>query len=99
MSRKRNSRSRKRTNRVYFFVIAAFVVIVMTVQIVNLYQKNAAYAAEEIVLKNELEAQQEKQEELANYEKYIQTDEYKENIAQSKLGLVHENEIIFRENE
>lgn len=83
----------------YFFLIAAFVVVIMTIQIVNLYHKNAAYAAEEDTLKKELEEQQEKKEELENYEKYIQTDEYKENVAQSKLGLVHENEIIFRENE
>jgi cell division protein DivIC len=46
-----------------------------------------------------LEAQQEKREELDNYEEYIQTEEYKESVAKSKLGLVHQNEIIFREND
>ena len=60
---------------------------------------SALEAAQEAELKSELESQQEKQEELENYENYIQSDEYKESVAQSKLGLVHENEIIFRENE
>ncbi|MCR5545420.1 MAG: septum formation initiator family protein [Lachnospiraceae bacterium] len=99
MSKKKNSRKKKRVNRAYFWLIAGFVVTVMVIQISNLYQKNAAYAAEESKLQNELEAQEEKQEELENYESYIQSDEYKESVAQSKLGLVHENEIIFRENE
>ena len=99
MSKKKNSRKKKRVNRIYFVLIVGFVVTVMAIQITNLYHKNAAYAAQEAELKSELEAQQEKQEELENYENYIQSDEYKENVAQSKLGLVHENEIIFREND
>ncbi len=99
MSKKKNSRKKKRVNRVYFVLIAGFVIAVMVIQVASLYQKNAAYAAQEAELKSELESQQEKQEELENYENYIQSDEYKESVAQSKLGLVHENEIIFRENE
>ena len=99
MSKKKNSRRKKGISKFYMFLVAGFVLVVMIIQITNLSQKNAAYAAEEAELQSELEAQQEKQEELENYENYIQSDEYKESVAQSKLGLVHKNEIIFRENE
>ena len=99
MSKKKNSRKRKGTNRIYFLFVFAFVVIVMAIQITNLAKKNAYYVAEEQRLEKELEAQQEKREELENYEEYIQTEEFRESVAQSKLGLVHMNEIIFREND
>ncbi len=99
MSKKKNSRKKKATNRIYFFFVFAFVCIVMAIQITSLVKKNAFYVAEEKRLEKELEAQQEKREELDNYEQYIQTEEYKESVAQSKLGLVHQNEIIFREND
>ena len=71
----------------------------MAIQITNLAKKNAFYVAEEKRLEKEKEAQEEKREELENYEEYIQTEEYKENVARHKLGLVHQNEIIFREND
>ncbi len=99
MSKKKNSRKKKGTNRIYFLFVFAFVFVVMAIQITSLANKNAAYVAEEKRLEKELEAQQEKREELENYEEYIQTEEYKESVAQSKLGLVHQNEIIFREND
>ena len=99
MSKKKNSRKKKGTNRIYFLFVFAFVFVVMTIQITSLVRKNAFYVAEEKRLEKELEAQQEKREELDNYEEYIQTEEYKESVAKSKLGLVHQNEIIFREND
>jgi len=98
MSKKKNSLKKKGTNRIYYLFVFAFVVIVMAIQITSLAKKNAYYVAEEQRLQKELEAQQEKRDELENYEEYIQTQEYKESVAQSKLGLVHMNEIIFREN-
>ena len=69
----------------------------MTFQIANLYRKNAAYEEREAALEAELLEQQARQDELAAYEAYAQTDEYKENVSRSKLGLVRDNEIIFRE--
>ena len=34
-------------------------------------------------------------EELKEYEKYVKTDEYVEEVAREKLGLVYKDEIIF----
>ena len=48
----------------------------------------------------ELEAQiaeeEEKSEEIEEYSKYVQTKKYAEEVAKDKLGLVYEDEIIFK---
>ena len=38
-------------------------------------------------------------EEIAEYEKYTHTKKYIEEVAKDKLGLIHEDEIIFREED
>ncbi len=96
--RKKRGRGNNHTNRVFLTMIAIFVLVVMSVQLINLYQTDAAYAKKEMKLQGDLSAQKDRQEELENYEAYTQTEEYMEGVAKSKLGMVHKNEIIFREN-
>lgn len=38
----------------------------------------------------------EQQQEIKDLKKHVKTDEYVEEIAREKLGLVHEGEIVFR---
>lgn len=45
-----------------------------------------------------LEDETERQNQLDNYEEYTKSQEYIEDQAKSKLGLTHENEIIFKED-
>lgn len=47
-------------------------------------------------LKNEQAAQNEREEELKEFKKHVKTDEYVEEIARDKLGLVHEGELVFK---
>ncbi len=75
-----------------------FMVAVMAVQIVGLYRKNKDYSATEQALEQELMEQEMKKEELKAYEEYVGSDEYTEEQAQTKLGLIKENEIIFRQD-
>ena len=74
-----------------------FLVFVMSIQLVRLYQKNQQYAVQEKALATELQEQQDKQSELQNYETYTKSQEYVEDTAKSKLGLLYNDEIIFRE--
>ena len=62
--------------------VLVFLSGVLAVGAVKLYAKNNAYKAQE--------------EELKEYEKYVQTDEYIKETAEDKLGLVNPNEIIFK---
>lgn len=72
-------------------------VALMSVQIVRLYHKNEMYTAkEEALLEQKLE-EEARQKELEEYENYTRTQDYIEDTAQSKLGLVYEDQIIFKE--
>ena len=97
MSKKQ--KRRKTAMRPYVGIIIIFLVGVMAVQIHTLYRKNAEYQRQEAQLQEELEEQQAQAEELQTYEERTKSDEYVENTARGKLGLVHENEIVFRESD
>ena len=45
----------------------------------------------------ETETEQERTSEIEDMEEYMQSDEYIEKIAREKIGLVKDNEIIFKE--
>ncbi|MBQ4293735.1 MAG: septum formation initiator family protein [Lachnospiraceae bacterium] len=95
------ARFRKRpesgTGKVTVLLIVTTLVVVMTIQIASLYKKNLAYAAEQAELERSLEEATEERSRLEEFEEYTKTDDYIEDIAKSKLGLVHGNEIVFKE--
>ena len=64
---------------------------------IELQQKLETYQAKELLLQEQIEAEQERTKEIEEYEKYTQTKKYIEEVAKDKLGLVHEGEIIFKE--
>jgi cell division protein FtsB len=69
---------------------------VISVDSKSLIEKKKALEEKEIQLTAELEAEQARTEELDEFEKYTKTKKYAEEMAKKKLGLVHENEIIFK---
>ena len=75
-----------------------FMVIVMTFQIVSLYEKNEEYRQTEENLQQQVETAKNRQTELEEYESYVGSDAYIEDEASEKLGLTHDNWIIFRED-
>ena len=82
-----------------FFITAVVIMVcvALSFQIVKLYQKNKIYIAREESLKSQLENEEKRREELEKYEQYINSQDYVEDMAKTKLGLVYEDEIIFRE--
>lgn len=80
-------------------ILVVFLIIAMSVQMVNLYGRYDKYQKKEASLNTELDAQEEKKQDLLDYENYTKSDKYVENTAKSKLGLVFKNETIFREKE
>ncbi len=98
---RRQVRRRKKTStgRIYVAVIMLFMLAVFTVQIVRLYDKNEELKKREESLKTEIEAADEKSKQLKEQEEYVGSDEYIENEASQKLGLTHDNWIIFKEKE
>ena len=101
MAKKRKSSRRddNRVGKICIGIILFVFVAVMTVQINKVYQKDQEKIAEEQELREQLQYELERQEELKEYQEYIKSSEYVEDIAESKLGLLYENQIIFREEE
>lgn len=96
----RRSRKYRKSNRAGKLCITGIVLtllVVMSIQIVRVYQKNQDYIAKEKSLMEQLEAETERQADLEEYEKYTQSQDYIEDMARSKLGLVYDNEIVFKE--
>ena len=101
MAKKKKSTRRddNRVGKICIGIILAVFVAVMTIQINKVYQKDQEKIAEEQELREQLQYELDRQEALEEYQEYIESPEYVEDIAESKLGLLYENQIIFRESE
>ncbi len=95
MARGNNKRNRAAKLAISFIVF--FLVAILSVQIIRLYEKNKQYQELEVSLQSEKEREIQRAKQLEDYESYISTQEYIEDTAQSKLGLVYEDAIIFKE--
>lgn len=97
MSRRYNSRKANRTGKICITMIVLAMIGVMSVQIVNLYKKDQQLIAQEALLEKQKVDEMGRQKEIEEYEAYTKTQEYIEDIAKSKLGLVYKDELIFKE--
>lgn len=79
---------------------ASFVVLILvtvvTINSVSLVKKANEYKAREEALVAQIEAEEERSAEIAEFEKYTHTRKYIEDTARDKLGLVYPDEIVFR---
>ena len=95
---------RRKRNENRFGMSIAFLAIIMIVSVVgvnsiSLKQKQAKYIAREQELQQQIDAEMARTEELKELETYTKTKKYAEEVAKDKLGLVYENEIIFKEED
>ena len=98
-TRRRRRRYIKQNNKINAMSILGIVAVMSVVVFfrqVDLEEKNEEYIAREQALTAELEEEQARTKELEEYKKYEQTKQYVEEVAKDKLGLVYENEIIFK---
>ncbi|MCF2554738.1 septum formation initiator family protein [Faecalicatena contorta] len=85
----------KRSMLAVSFVLVLLLVVV-SANSITLRAKDKAYQAQEAELERQIEEEKERSSEIDELEKYVGTDEYIEEVAKEKLGLVNENEIIFK---
>ncbi len=93
----RPKKRRAVNGRISFVIIVLFLVVVMTVAMIILVKKNMDLKEVEAKKMAELHEQEQISQELEDKENYTHTSEYVENTAKNKLGLVKEDEIIYRE--
>lgn len=77
--------------------MVAALVAILSVQCVRLYEKNSQYKVQKVQLQAELDEEQQRTKDLENKQKYVESDQNTEDTAKSKLGMVKNNEIVFKE--
>ena len=80
------------------FVVAILFIAMMTKSI-SVEKQLSQYQQELEKLDNKMTEETERTKEIDELKKYMQTDEYAEEVARDKLGLVKDNEIVFKEQE
>lgn len=76
--------------------VVILLVAVMSVSGLTLRAKEKDYQAQIRELEQQIEDEKARAEEIDELEEYVGTDEYVEEVAKDKLGLVNKNEIIFK---
>lgn len=99
--RRGNSRQRRRLrgHKRSVLVVSAVIVLLGAIVFVNsmtLRAKEKSYKEQEIELQKQIEEEEQKAKEIDKLEEYVGTDAYIEDMAREKLGLVYEDEIIFK---
>ena len=96
MRKRRHNRIRTKKG-MWIVVITAFVIGtgLLTARY-NLVNKQAALAAQQKRLEKQIEKANDKKKDLDDREAYMKSDEYAEEVAREKFGMVKDNEILFK---
>ena len=98
MSRKIAIR-KKRQNRLGMFLVLTVVVMLMVVvaiKSVELQNKQETYLARQEQLEKQIAKEEQRTEDIKEFGKYTKTKKYAEEVAKDKLGLVKDDEIVFK---
>ncbi len=76
-------------------MVVAMILCVIVFKNRELMEKKTAYEKRDRYLIERIEEQNKRSEEIEEYRKYMQTKQYIEDMAKSRLGLVYKDEIIF----
>lgn len=77
-------------------VVVLVLLVVLQIQSQKLTVKNSDYRVQKAELEQQIKDEKVRAGEIKDLKKYIDSDEYIEKIARDKLGLVYEDEIIFK---
>lgn len=101
MARKAAYRKQKQNKTGVFLVtlVLLMMLVVVGIKSIELREKKEYYAQREAELAEQIEAEQKRAEEIAEFETYTQTKKYIEEVARDKLGLVYEGEILFKDED
>ena len=102
-----NSKKRKKKKKVGYnslgMIAIALVVLVLLGGLMlegnDLKERLTGYDAKAATLQQQIEDEQTRTEEIDKLKKYMETDEYAEEVAREKLGLVKDNETVFKKQQ
>lgn len=99
---KNKMKNNRRERRTGVFMITGVVLILCFILTYNSFDMKASLrekSAEIEELQAQVDEQEQLKEELAKESEYINSDDYIEQIARDKLGLVNDNEIVFKKQD
>lgn len=89
-------RSQNRLAMILAVTVMLIILIAVGIRGISLRAQLSEYNERKAELQQQIADEEERTKEIEEYGKYTQTDAYVEEVAREKLGLVKENEIIFR---
>ena len=98
-SRRRRQKKRVQRHKRSVLAISSVIPLLLVMVSINgitLRAKEKSYVAQETELKKQIKEEKNRASKIDELEDYVGTDEYVEDVAREKLGLVHEGEIIFK---
>lgn len=81
---------------IVIMALAAYLILAKTRELET--RKQDAIAKEQM-LEKQIREEQSRTEELKEKKTYVKTDEYIEEVARDKLGLINPDEVLFKEKE
>lgn len=103
-SRRERAERLKRQRRSALAGMAVAIVVVVALGVVlwkgktGLAAKNADYEAQITELQSQIDDENKRGDELSEYEKYVKTKKFVEEIAKNKFGLIYPDELVFKPN-
>jgi len=100
MSGKKKAKRNRRYNRLAMLGISFVVcmlMVVLLVQGVNLRKRITDNGDKQQTLAQQIEDEGNRTQDIEELQEYMQSDEYIEKAAKEKIGLVKDNEIVFKE--
>ena len=101
--RRRNPAFRRKKQDKIAMILITIVVIVLTIvvgyRVYNLKVQLNENKEKIESLNKEYAEEEKRKKEIAEYQEYTQTDEFVEDVAREKLGLVYDDEIVFIKEE
>ena len=97
-ARERRKQQLQHHKRSVLLVVSALVLLIVVIAVdrFSLRAKNNAYHKQEAELRDQIEEEEHKAEDMEEFEEYVKTDKYVEDKAKEKLGLAYPNEILFK---
>lgn len=93
----RRNKNENRLGMTMVGIAMIMLVVVVGVNSISLRQKQQKYIEREQELQEQIDAENARAEELKDLAVYTKTKKYAEEVAKDKLGLVYDDEIIFKE--
>ena len=93
---KKNVMAARYTVRLVTFVVAVLLVVLLVLK-VSLHAKVENDKNRAAVLQEQILEEKNRSTEIEELEEYMNSDEYIEQVAKEKLGMVKDGEIIFKE--